>query len=414
MIASTKNKKTTYKDAGVDTSSAGSFVDKIKNLQTKYFNIYRNHSEHHPSKSSNYSKQLDNKNNNENPKHYPSAMDFVALTDISFLKRYKRPLLASTNDGVGTKLHLAQLFNYHKTIGVDLVAMCSNDLLCSGAKTIGFLDYISCGKLQREAMEQVIESIMQACQFADCVLLGGETAEHPNLMSPKQYDLAGFAFGVLEAEDLIDGSTAQEGDLLLGLASSGLHANGFSLIRQLYLKDGLTLPESQVERDFIFNKILCPPTLIYEPILRPLLEKNSTKKIKGIAHITGGGFYENIPRILKKNLAVEIKKDAWKLPELFVDIQKRSGLDFKEMLGVFNMGIGMVIIVSPQDKDAIISELKAHLAQHYSKLVACGSQAEVNTAPVQDTITEPVVLGKIVTAKGSKKASSSQKVLVID
>ena len=306
----------------------------------------------------------------------PSQMDFAALMDVSFLKKYKHPILVSASDGVGTKLHLAQLFDYHKSIGIDLVAMCANDLLCSGAQTLQFLDYIACGKLIPERMEAIIASILEGCALADCVLAGGETAEHPDVMPAELYDLAGFAVGVVERDALLDGSSLQDGDIILGLPSSGVHANGYSLIRRLYLKKNLELPKSSSERDFLFNKLLVPSTLIYEPVIRPFLEtsqaqtKNQTKDIKALAHITGGGFAENVPRVLPAGLTAEIEKNSWDISPLFMDIAQRARLNFEEMTNVFNMGIGMVAIVAPENALRMREELQTRLHTTYPQIKA--------------------------------------------
>ena len=355
-----------YSRAGVDTRSGADFAAQIKKLQKE-------------SAAHGQSPFAD--------KVYPSRMNFASLMDVSFLKDYRQPLLVSAADGVGTKLHLAQLFDYHESVGIDLVAMCTNDLLCSAAKPVQFLDYIACGKLASEAMQQIIKSILKACQLAGCVLVGGETAEHPATMRKEQYDLAGFALGVLEAQDLIDGSHVKVGDVLIGLPSSGVHSNGLSLIRKLYLKDGLQLPDSKTEQDFLFHQILRPPTLVYEPILRPLLDKAKKLPIKGIAHITGGAFFENIPRILKDDLAVSIKSSAWEVPELFRAIAKGAELSFLEMLHIFNMGIGMVLIVSPQDSKAVLSELALRFKTVYPEIKA-----------------PPLEIGQVLPRKKAKEA----------
>ena len=357
----------TYSAAGVDTKSGGIFVARIKKLQNE------------------------SKGAGQGPfRLYPSRMNFAALMDISFLREYSQPLLLSAADGVGTKLHLAQLFDYHKSVGIDLVGMCTNDLLCSGAKPVQFLDYIACGKLRAQAMEEVIEGILKACSSAGCILAGGETAEHPDIMKEEQYDLAGFALGILEARDLIDGSQAQVGDKLLAIPSSGIHSNGLSLVRKLYLKDGLRLPKSKAEQDFLFHKILVPPTVIYETTLRPLLEKEretSSKAIRGIAHITGGGFFENIPRILKKDLAVRIQTSAWEPPEIFQVLRERARLSFAEMLGIFNMGFGMALIISRDASKAVLDELKIHFKKSYP---------EIESFPVE--------IGEIIPRKKSEEA----------
>ena len=355
-----------YSAAGVNTRSGARFVSQIKRLQKESVA------------------------HGQSPfaeKVYPSRMDFASLMDLSFLKDYTQPLLVSAADGVGTKLHLAQLFDYHKSVGIDLVAMCTNDLLCSGAKPVQFLDYIACAKLRSEPMQQIIAAILRGCQLAGCVLVGGETAEHPGIMGEEQYDLAGFALGVLEAKDLIDGSQIKVGDVVIGLPSSGIHSNGLSLVRQLYLKEGLQLPDRKADQDFLLHQVLSPPTLIYEPILRPLLDKAGELAIKGIAHITGGAFFENLPRIIENDLALSIESSAWDIPELFRVIAQRADLSFIEMLHIFNMGIGMVIVVSPQNSKAVIEELGLRLQEVYP---------EVKVPPLE--------IGQVLPRKKAKEA----------
>ena len=274
------------------------------------------------------------------PEVLPNFGSFAGLFDISFAKRYRRPLLVSGTDGVGTKLHLAVLLDRHEGVGIDLVAMCANDVLACGAKPLFFLDYIATGKLNPGRLAPVVESIAEGCRRAGASLIGGETAEHPGTMHPDDYDLAGFLVGVVEADELISGNSVQPGDALIALPSSGVHSNGMSLIRKLFLKDGLTLPDSADDVRFLSEEIM-RPTIIYERILRPLLGTDSP--LLGIAHITGGGFFENIPRILPKTTAAVLDHSALPVPPLFGRIQERGGLDVSEMFGVFNMGIGMVL-----------------------------------------------------------------------
>ena len=302
---------------------------------------------------------------NTHSRAYPplkSSMNFASLVDLSSLKDMDHPVLVSSTDGVGTKLHLAHLFDYHDTVGIDLVAMCVNDILCSGAIPFQFLDYISCEKLDSKRMKNIIASIASGCKKAGCTLAGGETAEHPKILSPHQYDLAGFAIGVVDKKNLIDGSSITQGDSIIGIPSSGVHSNGLSLIRYLFLKDSLDLPNSEDDCHFLLEEILKKPTLIYEPILRPLLKR---RQIEGLAHITGGGFFENIPRILPQGLSALIHKDAWNIPEVFSKIQSRGGCDSEEMFHTFNMGIGMVAITKKQHSNDCIQILKTLLKQEY-------------------------------------------------
>lgn len=305
---------------------------------------------------------------------------FSALYDASFLKEYDHPVLVSATDGVGTKLVLAQLFDRHESVGIDLVAMCANDLLVGGAKAHFFLDYIATGKLEERSMAAIVESIAEGCRRARCSLVGGETAEHPGVMKPHEYDLAGFVVGAVEKSRIVDGSKVQPGDVILGLPSSGIHSNGISLIRKLYLPDN-KLPENSELQSFLRDDILLRPTIIYEPMIRPILES----AIHGMVHVTGGGFYENVPRILSDDLAAEF--NTWKLPSPFSRIQLDAGLPLKEMLSTFNCGYGYLIVV-PEDS-------------------AAGMLNRLNELWEQlpfDTMTEqkPAKLGKIVPRRGKQ------------
>ncbi|MDH5655455.1 MAG: phosphoribosylformylglycinamidine cyclo-ligase [Spirochaetia bacterium] len=341
-----------YKKAGVDTEKGQEFVGMIRN------SVKSTHSKF----------VMDN---------YGS---FSGLFDASFLKDYKNPVLLSATDGVGTKLKLASLFQRHDTIGIDLVAMCSNDILVSGGRPLFFLDYISCGKLNPAIMTDVVESIAEGCRRCGASLTGGETAEHPDTMHPDEYDLGGFMVGCAEKEDLIDGRNIAPGDVILSIPSTGIHSNGMSLVRKLFLKNGLELPDSAEEKDFLLNEILLKPTAIYEKALRPILEKN--KKILGIVHVTGGGFYENIPRILPENTTAVIKKADLTIPEAFQRIQKKGGLSDREMMSVFNMGTGLAVIVSQTNADEMIEELQngvSSLPDSFSgKVVPAGFITEQN------------------------------------
>ncbi len=344
------NEKITYRNSGVDTQAGTSFVSFIKGLQSE------SDESNGPSFAQNMLK---------------SRMDFAALMDLSFVKEYERPILVSAADGVGTKVHLAQLFNHHKTIGIDLVAMCVNDLLCSGAKPLQFLDYIACGKLEpAERMQEVIQSILKACSMAGCVLAGGETAEHPDTMAPEQYDLAGFALGLVEHDQLIDGSQIKVGDVVIGLPSSGIHANGLSLVRKLYLKEGVHLPAASSERDFLLQQILAKPTLIYEPIVRSLLAGDQFTAIHGLCHITGGGFFENVPRILKPGLSAYIETSSWDVPQVFLQIAERANLSHEEMFHIFNMGMGMLMFVSETEVSSILNALRLVWQKVYPEIPA--------------------------------------------
>lgn len=269
----------------------------------------------------------------------------------------KEPVLVSGTDGVGTKLKLAIEANQHDTIGIDCVAMCVNDILAQGATPLYFLDYLAVGKNQPEQIETIIAGIAEGCLQGDLALIGGETAEMPDMYANEDYDLAGFAVGVVEKQEMITGVKIQPDDLLIGLPSSGLHSNGFSLVRKILFKD----------HDFQFNdKIpvlgdeklidcLLTPTEIYVKILQPLLKK---QKIKGVAHITGGGFVENIPRMLPEGLAARLVKESWPVLPIFSFLQEVAGLTTTEMLSIFNMGIGMVFACSQDDYSEIANYFK--------------------------------------------------------
>ncbi|MBU1084475.1 MAG: phosphoribosylformylglycinamidine cyclo-ligase [Candidatus Omnitrophica bacterium] len=253
----------------------------------------------------------------------------------------KDPLLVASTDGVGTKLKIAQEAGKHDTIGIDLVAMCVNDLLCSGARPLFFLDYFACGKLKEKEWSDVIKGIVKGCREAGCALLGGETAEMPGMYPKGEYDLAGFSVGAVARDKAIDGKKIKKGDVLIGISSTGIHSNGYSLVRKLFSKKEL------VEKKDIFLS----PTAIY---VKTFFGINSKARIKGAAHITGGGFYDNVPRMLPEGMKAVIKKGAWKEPTVFGMIRKRSGLGDKEMYRTFNMGIGMVLAVSPGDAEKAV------------------------------------------------------------
>lgn len=255
----------------------------------------------------------------------------------------KNRFLASSCDGVGTKLKVAQLLNKHDTIGIDLVAMNVNDIICCGAKPLFFLDYFACGKLNLKIAKDVIAGIKKGCDEAECILLGGETAEMPGFYKENEYDLAGFAVGVVKKEDIIDGSKIQVGDVVIGLFSNGLHSNGFSLIRKIF-------SEKEIKK---FRSELLKPTKIYVKDILSILHL-APYTLHGISHITGGGFYDNIERILPKNLKVVIHKKSWSVPDIFRVIQEKGKITDKEMYRTFNMGVGMVVIADP----SVIKEIQ--------------------------------------------------------
>jgi len=270
---------------------------------------------------------------------------FAALYDIS---GYKNPVLVSGADGVGTKLKIAFKMGIYDTVGIDCVAMCVNDVLCHGATPLFFLDYIACGKLDAEIVSSIVSGILKGCKIAGCSLIGGETAEMPDFYKEGDYDIAGFAVGIVERDRIVDGSNIKDGDVFIGIESSGCHSNGYSLIRKL-IRD---LDEEFEARKI--GEVLLEPTTIYVPYVVPLLEKY---KIKGMAHITGGGFYENIPRMFKENFTAVIYKESFEIPSIFKYIMS-LGVEEKEMFNTFNMGIGFVLCVERGSEEKILDELK--------------------------------------------------------
>jgi len=267
----------------------------------------------------------------------------------------KKPILVSGTDGVGTKLKLAFLMNKHDTIGQDCVAMCVNDIVCSGAKPLFFLDYISLWKNVPEMVATIVKGVTEGCKMAGCALIGGETAEMPGIYSENEYDLAGFSVGIVDKEKMINPKTIELEDVVIGLASSGVHSNGFSLVRKVFNVNQKNLKEYELELGKTLGESLIEPTRIYvKPVLK-LLEK---VKIKGISHITGGGFYENMPRMLNENVALNINKNSYEVPSIFRLIQKEGNIPERDMYNTFNMGIGMAIIVSKEEKEKALQILK--------------------------------------------------------
>jgi phosphoribosylformylglycinamidine cyclo-ligase len=277
---------------------------------------------------------------------------FGALFEVS--KKFKEPVLVSGTDGVGTKLKLAFHLNKHDTVGIDLVAMSVNDILVQGAEPLFFLDYFACGKLDVPTATDVIKGIAAGCEQAGCALIGGETAEMPSMYPEGEYDLAGFAVGAVEKSKLIDGSKIKPGDVVLGLASSGIHSNGFSLVRKI-----ISVSNPDLKADFHGRPLgdaLLAPTRIY---VKPLLALMDKMEVKGLVHITGGGLVENVPRVLQSNLTAVLHRDAWTMPPLFKWLQEHGGVADSEMHRVFNCGIGMAVIVSKENADAATAQLKA-------------------------------------------------------
>jgi len=274
---------------------------------------------------------------------------FGGLFDVEALKKYKNPVLVSSCDGVGTKLKIAFLVNKHDTVGIDLVAMNVNDILTFGAKPLFFLDYIACSKLEEEKYVQIIKGIAKGCKEAGCSLIAGETAEMPGMYREGEYDLAGFCVGVVEKEKIIDGRNIKIQDKVIGLSSSGLHSNGFSLVRKIF---------SEEEQRELAKELLRPTRIYVRPILS-LLTNRYSLLIKGIAHITGGAFYEKIPRIIPLGKAILIRKNSWKIPKIFRMIQEKGNIAEREMFRTFNMGIGIVLVVEKGKEEGIIKRLES-------------------------------------------------------
>ena len=277
---------------------------------------------------------------------------FGALFEIS--KKFKEPVLVSGTDGVGTKLKLAFHLNRHDTVGIDLVAMSVNDILVQGAEPLFFLDYFACGKLDVPTATDVVKGIARGCELAGCALIGGETAEMPSMYPDGEYDLAGFAVGAVEKSAIIDGTKIMPGDVVLGLASSGAHSNGYSLVRKI-----ISVAQPDLNADFHGRPLadaLLEPTRIY---VKPLLALMQSMEVRGMVHITGGGLVENIPRVLQPNLTAVLHRDSWTMPPLFSWLQQHGGVADAEMHRVFNCGIGMAVIVSAANADAAMAQLKA-------------------------------------------------------
>jgi len=276
----------------------------------------------------------------------------------SYITGMEEPVTVSGTDGVGTKLALAQKLNKHNTIGIDAVAMCANDILVVGAKPLFFLDYIACGKLNPAQMEDIVAGISEGCVQAGCALIGGEMAEHPGMMPDDEYDIAGFAVGIVDKKKMITGENIAAGDMLIGLASSGVHSNGFSLIRKIIADNDLKLTEIYPELNGeTLGEILLTPTRIYSSAIMNLIE---AVEVKGMAHITGGGFIENIPRILSPGLGATITRGAWDIPQIFGFLQAYGGIDEMEMFNLYNMGIGMVVAISKENASKALEILAAH------------------------------------------------------
>ena len=281
---------------------------------------------------------------------------FAGAFDLSGIKNMEEPVLLSGTDGCGTKVKLAFVMDKHDTIGIDAVAMCVNDIACSGGEPLFFLDYIACGKNYPEKIASIVSGVAEGCLPSECALVGGETAEHPGLMPEDDYDLAGFAVGVVDKKDIIDGSTIKAGDTLIGIASSGVHSNGFSLVRKVFEMTKESLDTYYDELGKTLGEALIEPTRIYVKALKNV--KNAGVRIKGCSHITGGGFFENVPRMLPENVRAIIKKESYPVPALFGLIQKNGNIEEHMMYNTFNMGLGMVIAVNPEDVETTMKAIE--------------------------------------------------------
>lgn len=315
---------TTYKQAGVDKEEGYRTVHKIKDAVAST--------------------------------HNANVMNGIGSFGAFYrLQDYKKPVLVSGTDGVGTKLRIALDVKKYDTVGIDCFAMCANDILCHGAKPLFFLDYLACGKLDADVAAEIVSGIVAACKETGTALVGGETAEMPGMYTIGDYDVAGFCVGAVEEEDIIDGSKIKEGDAILGLASSGFHSNGYSLIRKVF-----TDYNEEFEGKPIYEALLTP-TRLYQNTIDAILKHCP---IHGIAHITGGGLIENVPRILPEGLSAHIDTTKINVPSIIQELQQRSGIDMEELYGTFNMGVGMVIVVAPEN----VAKVKAALEEEVMEL----------------------------------------------
>ncbi len=321
-----EKKSLTYKDSGVDVGEGAKAVELMKQHVKRTF-------------SKNVLCDLGG---------------FGGLFELD-LTGYKKPVLVSGTDGVGTKLKIAFLMDKHDTVGQDCVAMCVNDILCQGAKPLFFLDYVATGKLESEKIADIVKGIADGCTQAKCSLIGGETAEMPGFYTDGEYDMAGFAVGLVDKDKIIDGSKISEGDVLLGLPSSGIHSNGYSLVRKLFFdKLSMEVDNYVDELGTTLGEALLTPTRIYVDVCRKLMDKFN---IKGMVHMTGGGFYENIPRIIPKGLGVDVKLGSWDSLPIFNVIQKLGNVETEEMFKTFNMGIGMILVMSHEEAEDAVKYL---------------------------------------------------------
>ena len=318
----------TYKDSGVDVEGGNRFVKKIAPFVRKTFT----------------------------PGVITDIGGFGALFSPD-LSGMDEPVLVSGTDGVGTKLKIAQMMNIHHTIGIDAVAMCVNDIITSGAKPLFFLDYISCGRLKEDVLVDVVKGIAEGCILSECSLVGGETAEHPGVVPDDEYDIAGFSVGIVDKKKIINGRLITPGDIIIGISSSGIHSNGYSMVRKLFLEmKGFTLDQKFSDLEKTLGETLLTPTTIYVKGIKSCID--SGINLKGIVHITGGGFYENIPRILPAETSVIVEKKSFPVPPIFTLIEKEGSVAESEMFTTFNMGIGMMLFLEKSQGDATLKILK--------------------------------------------------------
>ena len=282
---------------------------------------------------------------------------FSGAFSLSKIKEMEEPVLLSGTDGCGTKVKIAMLLDKHDTIGIDAVAMCVNDIACAGGEPLFFLDYIACGRNEPEKIADIVKGVAEGCLQAGAALIGGETAEHPGLMKPDEYDLAGFAVGVCDKKDMITGDDLKEGDVLIGMASSGIHSNGFSLVRQVFNMKREALDTYYDSLGCTLGEALLAPTKIYVKALKSI--KDAGVKIKACSHITGGGFYENVPRMLKEGTHAVIRKDSYSIPPVFRMLSEDGDVEEHMMYNTFNMGLGMVLAVDKDDVDRAMDAIRA-------------------------------------------------------
>ncbi|WP_457640076.1 phosphoribosylformylglycinamidine cyclo-ligase [Persephonella sp.] len=322
-----------YKDAGVDIEKADRFVEQIKGFVKETFD-----------------------------KNVITPIGGFAGAYLLEIAQMKQPVITSSTDGVGTKLKIAQIMNKHDTIGIDLVAMCVNDLITTTSKPLFFLDYFATGRLKPEVAVDVIKGIAEGCKTAECALIGGETAEMPGMYREGEYDLAGFAVGVVEKDRMLDGSKTQEGDVLVGIPSSGVHSNGYSLVRKLVEIKGYSYDRYMEEFGKTLGEELLTPTKIY---VKPVLKLAEAVELHGIAHITGGGIPGNLIRVINKGLKAVINRNSWEVPPVFRWIQQEGNVPEEEMFRTFNMGIGMILIVKEGEEDKALKMLEENGEKGY-------------------------------------------------